>query len=95
VEDCGNGKIGAVTPQFEWTLVNNELQRMWKVAVVAGQLQPTCFEGLSKFKRNISYNCSSLVEIRTWQLSRNAVACGSISGYVVDIEKINGGCYFK
>jgi hypothetical protein len=81
VEGCGIGKIGGVIPQFERMLVNNELQRMWKVAVVASYTR-ICFEGLSKIKRNIKYDCSSLVEIRNWQLSRRAVALDNISGYV-------------
>jgi len=65
VEGCGSGQIGGVSPQFEWMLVKNELQRMWKVALVASYTR-ICFEGLSKIKRNISYDCSSLVEIRSW-----------------------------
>jgi hypothetical protein len=73
VESCGSGHVVGVTAQFEWILVNNELQRVWKVAVVASYT-PICFEGLSKIKRNISYDCSSMVEIRTWQIWRNAVA---------------------
>jgi len=86
MKGCGSGQIGGVTAQFEWMLMNNELQWMWKVVVVANYTR-ICFEGLSKIERNISYDCSSMVEIRTWQLSGNAVAWGSISGYVVDIEK--------
>ena len=85
VEGCGSGQIGGVSPPFEWMLVNNELQRKWNVALVANYIR-ICFEGLSKIKRNISYDCFFQAKIRTWYLSRSSVALGSISRYVDDTE---------
>lgn len=52
MEGCGSGHIGGVTAQFEWMLVNNELQRKWKVAVVASYTR-ICFERLSKIKETL------------------------------------------